>query len=135
MESRVKYNESPCIVLISNEECTIFEYNNAIDFRTLSQLFHDPIQQPLIGTRGPRKKLRPLQEMYVEMRRMSRWNKFQERVIRKLVNEVNSLSQFSQPPRQRRPRRHIGSPPTPESDIESPTFSTDDEDFDSSRYY
>ncbi|CAN8319402.1 unnamed protein product, partial [Cochlearia groenlandica] len=80
-------------------------------------------------------KLRPLQEMYVEMRRMSRWNKFQERVIRKLVNEVNSLSQFSQPPRQRRPRRHIGSPPTPESDIESPTFSTDDEEFDSSRYY
>ncbi|CAN8318939.1 unnamed protein product, partial [Cochlearia groenlandica] len=42
-----QYNESPCIVLIPNEECTIFEYNNAIDFRTLSQFFHDPIQQPL----------------------------------------------------------------------------------------
>ncbi|CAN8320447.1 unnamed protein product [Cochlearia groenlandica] len=59
---------------------------------------HEPMNQTIYGskhyysrpTAAPRQH-GPLQDMYVEMKRMTRWRKFQDRVIMKLVNEVKSL--------------------------------------------
>ncbi|CAN8319434.1 unnamed protein product [Cochlearia groenlandica] len=113
-----KYGSTLCIILLPNEQYINF-----------SRYYSRPTAAP----RQPG----PLQDMYVEMRKMTRWNKFQGRVIRKLFNEGAqevSSSQAAPPPRQRSQRHYIHSPPCPESDNESPSFSTD-EDFDSSRYY
>ncbi|CAN8319003.1 unnamed protein product [Cochlearia groenlandica] len=196
---RIFLRGAPCIILLPNEECTSFEYNDVISFQPSSRFFatrsnnvsklyedqrkkvrpagprvheREPINRTVYGSERyysrPTYALRqhgPLQDMYVEMRRMTCCNKFQERVIRKLVNEAKSLkkeisrgascascssnqnlqmvvkepleessSQVAPPARQRRYRHYIHSPPRPESENESPTFSTD-EDFDSSRYY
>ncbi|CAN8320167.1 unnamed protein product [Cochlearia groenlandica] len=54
-------------------------------------------------------------------------------VVRELEEEFLNLAENRRT--QRRPRRAIRPPPLPESNNESPTFSSSDEDVDSSRYY
>ncbi|CAN8289381.1 unnamed protein product [Cochlearia groenlandica] len=111
-----KYGGTPRIILLLNEECTSFRYNEALSFQPPSRAHHDPIRQPLEPICGPRNKLQP------------KSTNGGKGATRRLPEPGSS------PPRQRSQRHYIHSPPRPESDNDSPTFSTN-EDFDSSCYY
>ncbi|CAN8242683.1 unnamed protein product [Cochlearia groenlandica] len=54
-----KNGETHRIVLLLNETCTSFVYNEAIDFLPSSQYFHDQPEQPLSSIRLPKKIMRP----------------------------------------------------------------------------